>query len=411
MTKHLITVILMMIFIHEGKSQMRIFSLREAVDEALKNNGMVQAARYEWQSRKQLQKTSVDLPKAEVSLLYGQYNSYAKNDNNISATQSIPFSVFGSQRALNTALATSAESKELMTENEIVFRVKQAYYGLMYAKALNHLFLVQDSLFQGFERSAELRYKTGESNLLEASTAKSQRAESLIQVKQSNVDIQRHQWQLKALLQSKELPDVRGDSLTTFALDNVTDTAAYSNSPALAFYSQQIDVALSEKRVQSARMAPDLLIGFFTQTMIGTADPETGRVASATDRFSGFQVGLALPLWFGPHAAKVRAAESNRLAAQNNFEYQKQHMKAELEQVIQQIGTYKSSLAYYVESGLPNAELILRQSQIAFREGQIGYAEYLLGLRNSVNIRQSYLKTLNDYNQSVIYLEYLIGKK
>src|SRR3989337_280077 len=119
--KFLITAILAISTCHVF-SQVRPLSIDKAVEEALKNNESIKAANFELESQKQLKKTSFDLPKTEVMLMYGQYNSYAKNDNNITVSQSIPFSAFGSQRALNRALSTSHEMSKAVTENEIAYQ-------------------------------------------------------------------------------------------------------------------------------------------------------------------------------------------------------------------------------------------------------------------------------------------------
>src|SRR5688572_5119841 len=106
-------------------------TLDQLVEAALKNNHKVVASQHELDSRKQLVRSSFDLPKTEVSLLYGQYNSYVRNDNNITITQSIPFSVMGSQGALNRARVISEEKQKAVTENEVVLQVKQVYHQLV----------------------------------------------------------------------------------------------------------------------------------------------------------------------------------------------------------------------------------------------------------------------------------------
>jgi cobalt-zinc-cadmium resistance protein CzcA len=82
-----------------------------------------------------------------------------------------------------------------------------------------------------------------------------------------------------------------------------------------------------------------------------------------------------------------------------------------MQQALQQYAKNKSSLQYYRTSALPNSNLILKHSQTAFRGGEIGYTEYLLGVRNAVSIRENFLQTLKEYNQSVIYIEFLSGNK
>jgi cobalt-zinc-cadmium resistance protein CzcA len=174
---------------------------------------------------------------------------------------------------------------------------------------------------------------------------------------------------------------------------------------------QQIDVAQSQKKVETAKFAPDLLVGFFSQTLIGSVNPEGGTVASSSDRFTGFQLGLSLPIWFAPHQGRIKAAEYNKQAAQSSYQYYQTTLNGQLQQAAQQYIKNKNSLSYYRTSALPNAELILKQSQLAFRGGEIGYAEYLLGVRNAITIKEGYLQTLHDYNQSIVYIEFLSGNK
>jgi cobalt-zinc-cadmium resistance protein CzcA len=217
--------------------------------------------------------------------------------------------------------------------------------------------------------------------------------------------------QFQALLNTNSLPDIIDKKLSEAESQEILDSTLIASNPSLAFMRQQIDVSQKEKKVQFAKSAPDLLVGFFSQTLIGTVNPETATIAGNGERFTGFQVGVSLPLWFGPHQGRVRAAEYNMKAAQSNYESFRQNMNAQLEEAVQIYQTNKASLSYYQSSALPNADLILKQSQAAFKGGEIGYSEFLLGLRNAIDIQEMYLKTLRDYNQSIIKIEFLSGNK
>ena len=391
-----------------GRVQAQQLDLPQAVEMALKNNAGIQAAASELESHKQLKRTSFDLPKTNVSLLYGQYNSYAKNDNNITVTQAIPFTALGSQGSLNRSMLAASELKKASTENELILQVKQVYYQLALALAKQKLLFQQDSIFEGFYKSASLRYKTGETNLLEQTTAEMQRNEVKNQLRNTEASIIVWRTQLKTLLNSDQLPEVSDDALIEHLFKTTPDTVALASNPSLAFMRQQIEVAKSQKKLEAARFAPDLLVGFFSQTLIGALD-ETGAVASSSDRFTGFQVGISLPIWFVPHQGKVKAAEYNKQAAQQHYENYQHVLQGQFQQAAQQYTKEKNSLEYYRTSALPNADLMLKQSQTAFKGGEIGYAEYLLGIRNAIAIKEGYLQALHDYNQSIIYIEFLSG--
>jgi cobalt-zinc-cadmium resistance protein CzcA len=391
-------------------AQGETFTIDEAVNAALKNNAGVRAAGFDVESQRQLKKTSFDLPKTDVMMMYGQYNSY-HTDNNFTVLQSIPFTALGSQGALNRSNLRAAELQKASTENELAFQVKQIYYQLAYVYSRHQLFLEQDSIYEGFLKSATLRYKTGEANLLEETTAEVQRNESKNKLLQNEYEIVTLRSQLQSLLNSDELPDIEAKELTELKLEAFPDTLALGANPGLAFSNQQIDVAKHEKRLASAKLAPDLLIGFFSQTLIGTPNLETGTLAGSKVRFNGLQVGISLPLWFAPEQGRAKAAEFATLAAQTNYDHHQLSLKVQLNQARQLFMKTKNNIEYYRSTALPHAELILKQSQTAFQSGDIEYSEYLFGLRNSISIEEGYLETLNEYNQSVLLIEFLTGIK
>jgi cobalt-zinc-cadmium resistance protein CzcA len=54
---------------------------------------------------------------------------------------------------------------------------------------------------------------------------------------------------------------------------------------------------------------------------------------------------------------------------------------------------------------VPNAELLVRHSSLAFANGDIGYIEYLFAIGESTRVMESYTSALRSYVQSVITIE------
>jgi cobalt-zinc-cadmium resistance protein CzcA len=398
-----------LIFFASGALAQQNLTIEQVIELARRNNAQIISANYYAQASQALKKTSFNLPKTDVSMLFGQYNSFARNDNNLTITQSIPFSVFGSQGSLNKAVALSSQMKSEVTENEIVYRVKQVYFQLAFQKQMAELLAKNDSIYEGFYKSSSLRYQTGESNLLEKITAETQRNEVKIQMRQNERLVDQLDSQLKMLAGLDEEGDFSVSSLA--AISTSLDTSLILRNPSLKLAQQQVEVATREKSFEASKLAPDLIVGFFTQTLIGNPYDESGRLATSGNRFTGFQVGVALPLWFAPHTARIKAASLNKLAAQNNLEFSKRSASTQLQQARKQMETHQQTLAYYTTTALPDAELILKQAHAAFSQGEIGYTEFLLGIRNATSIREAYLRALNDYNQNIIYIQFLLGNK
>jgi heavy metal efflux system protein len=392
------------------KSFSQSLSMEDAVSIALKNNQSLLSASHKVESARYLKNASFDLPKTEVSMMFGQFNSYADNDNNFTIVQTIPFTIFGSQARVNAARFKLAQAERTVSENEIAFRVKQVYTDLQYHNARKSLLVSQDSIYSGFARAAELRHKAGESHLLEKVTAESQLSESRNALRSNALQVQRLQKELEVLMNLNTLPELSTE-FQPYALTGIEDTALVNANPRLQYLKNQQQVAEHEHRLQRAKAAPDFHVGFFSQTLIGTINPENGQVASNNERFTGFQIGMAIPLFFNSYHARAKAALADFKAVESMVNYHQQISRQQLQQAYQQIEALQAQLRYYDESGLSNADLVLRQATISFRQGEIPYTEYLFGLRNASNMKDNYLKTVNDFNQAVIYLQYITAQK
>ncbi len=386
--------------------------LDQAVEQSLQNNRSVQSARYDVQSQQSLRRTASDIGKLNVNGIFGQYNSYSKSDNNITLSQSIPFpTVFGARSALGNANVKSSELMLAATENELAFQVKSTWYQLAYLHELNKWYTRQDSLFGKFAEAAAIRQRTGETNLLEKVTAESRYLQSQTLLRQNEADIVIYRKRLQTLLHSATEVDAGLTELVPRSLP-IPDTVAVLNNPQLEWYRQQITVAEKTKSVEKNLLAPDLTIGYFNQTLIGTPTAEnSASLATKSDRFQGFQAGISIPLWFRPQTSRIKAAEYSRLSSQSRYQQEQRNYKGELTALSEEVKKLGNSLTYYTSSALPQAELILKQSNLAFRGGEIGYVEYIQALNTAADLRVGHIETLNNYNQAVINLEYLLGQR
>jgi heavy metal efflux system protein len=386
-------------------------TLEQAIQHARTNNKSIQASALDIEYQKQIRKTSTDIGKTNVLYMQGQYNSYAKNDNNVTITQSIPFpTVFSAQNSLGKSLVKGSELKKEVTENELVYEVKQVYYHLIYLASLEALLVRQDSILQDIVRAADARYRTGETNLLEKTTVTTQRNEALNLLSQTQSDIRIYQQSLGTLMGYNQAVAIAAATFEERKLESPLDSSSINQNPELLFQRQQIQIASSERRLASAHLMPEINVGYFNQTLINSPINASGELATSSNRFQGFQVGLSIPVWIGPHTAKIKAARIREERTETSAAYQKAQLAGQWEQAVQNYLKNKNSYEYYTTSALQNADLILKHSELAFQNGEIDYIGYLLSVRNAIQIRERYLQSLDNLNQSIITLEFLSGK-
>lgn len=70
----------------------------------------------------------------------------------------------------------------------------------------------------------------------------------------------------------------------------------------------------------------------------------------------------------------------------------------------------QSLLVYYEDTGLQLANEILNTANLAFVNGEIGYIEYTTLLSQCIDIKNSYLSVLTNYNLAVIQINYFINQ-
>jgi heavy metal efflux system protein len=381
----------------------------EAIHTALQNNQLIKSAEFEVDYYKQMKKTGSELGKLNVVWMRGQYNTIEK-DNNITLTQTIPFP--GTIRAtlkLGAEQVRGADKNLQVAKNNQVFAVKSTYEQLLYQLTVRELLLSQDSLYTDFARASAIRYKTGESNLLEMTTAETQLQEIKNSIRLNEADIYMSQMQLQVLLKTDAPVDV--SAKLTKRILSLDSMHALESNPQIQLANQQVKINQQLKRVENSRLAPDFSIGYFNQTLIGYQNTTGSDIFyDKSNRFSGFTAGIQIPMWFAPQAARAKAASHLEEASRETAEYIRHTLFSEYEQALRELDKNQASLVYYESSALKNADLILSQARKAYQGGEIGYVEYLQSLRNAISIKSNYLQVLHQYNLSVIRVEFFIGK-
>lgn len=396
-----------------GYAQGKPLTLDQAIEAGLTNNKTIIAGNRQVEYQTQYKQTLFELPKTDVNLMVGQYNSINRHDNNLTISQTIPFpTVFSAQSQLGDVLAEQSQLKTELTRNDLVYQIRQCYYYLQFLEEEQKILRAQDSVFKGFVESASLREKTGEGTLLEKNTAQTQANEIGNRLAQNRANQLRYLSLLQNLVGSQEPVTISEMHLQEQQLLLANDSNAVAENPELAYIQKQIEVSESQRKVEIAKGLPDITLGYFNQTLIGTQSVNNQEVYfDGSKRFQGFQLGLAIPVFFNGYHAKVRSAALSAKVAESNYEAYQADLQGKYRQALQEYLTNRNNLEYYRQSALVNAESILLSGQEAYRAGEIGYSEYLFSLKTVNDIKEKYLDALLRTNLSAAKLQYLTGKK
>jgi cobalt-zinc-cadmium resistance protein CzcA len=216
---------------------------------------------------------------------------------------------------------------------------------------------------------------------------------------------------LQLLLNTTALIVPEDTVLTKINYISVFDSVAVTQNPSLGYMQQQVDITQNEKKIERSRLLPDLNIGYFSQTMQGNQEVNgIARTFGPDDRFTGIQAGIAVPLWFVPYTSRTKAAKINENIAKINAEAYQKSLTGSYRSLLDEYSKYLVSVNYYEQQAIPEADIIIEQSDLSYKAGAMDYIDYILNLNRALDIRQNYLDALNNLNQTIINIEFIIGK-
>ncbi len=392
---------------------MATLTLDQALQQASQRNGQLQLAGLGVAQQQALRRTAYESGRLNVTAQLGQYNTY-RFDNNLTVSHTITNPVLVRRLGnLNDQTVVARQAGVAVTRNDVAYQVRSTYYDLSYLHQRDALFRQQDTLLTEFVQAATIRLRVGETSNLEKATAESELATQRARRLENEASLTAARTRLQTLLYRPEPIDAGQQPLPKLTLTLPTDSGAtdpLTRNPLLKQLTQQIRVAEQTRLVEQAKLRPDFLLGLFSQTLIGPQLTDGQEVYyGAGHRFTGGQIGVTLPLFGKAQKARINAAQLGEQVAQTELQSQQFSLNQQLTQAVRQYQQYREALVYYEQTGLTQAQVIQTNARRAFRAGEIGYVEFSLALQQALTIRFTYLDLLNQYNQSVLYGQYLIG--
>jgi len=401
-------VLVTLIFLYSVNSfaQQKI-TLDDAIKMALQNNNQIKNEQLKTAYTKALIKTATDIPKTNAIAEYGQINS-AYNDTKFGIAQTIAFpTIYKKQKQLLNEDYNAAILNVSLKEYEIKKAVTQVFYAFIYLKEKQKLLLQADTLYNNFYTKANLRLQKGESNILEKTTAETQKANITIQLRQVKQALEMSGLELQLLLNTTQKLE---PTTTTYKLPDIltTDSLAIANHPLLKMFQQQNKIAQAQTAVEKAKLLPDLSLGYFNNSFRGTgADNKT---YTASNRFNSVQVGVAIPIFTKGQKARITAATLQENIYEKQYETEILHLQNQYQQLLSQYNSNVEIVNYFENTELKNASVIIQTANKQFVNGEINYLDFVMLTNQAIAIQSNYVEAVKALNESIININFITSK-
>lgn len=389
-----------------GNAQVNI-NIQASIDTALKNNLAIKNEKLKSEYQQKLIKSAASIPQTYFNSQYGQINSYYY-DNSIAVSQSFNFpTIYSNQKKLLTEEWKTSILNVTLKESDTKKIVRQAFYTYVYLKEKENLLLKNDSIYAKFLDQANLRFSKGESNILEKTTAESQRGIITMQLYQLEQDIELTLLQFRLILNTST-QFIPTESNSKLNLDVNADNSILIQHPSLKIMEQQKKTSILNQKLEKSRLLPDLNVGYYNMTMKGAGADNLNYTYST--RFQSIQVGVGIPLFFGAQKAKINSSKIRQTISENNYLLELNSLQLQYKSAYRQYQSNLATVNYFENTSLKNVDLIFATANKQFVNGQLNYLEWVILTNQAVSIQSNYLDAIKNLNESIIQINYLITK-
>ena len=390
----MILILLLVSFL--GKSQTK--DLNYCINQVIENNQNLAVSKLQIIENQLLTKTSHDVPKTNFDVQYGRTQVFNSNDITFGFGQNFALpSLYKAQEKVLKGNVLTTEKRAMLTKNQLISEVKSIYFSIVNNAENIKLLERQDSLYQIAFRAASVRYKTGESNLLEKVSSETRMREIQNRIQSLQADIQGLYQNLKFLMNTTD----------NFTIDKtfpakkllVISELNVLSSPFLAILKQQNEVSIFQTKLEKERLKPDFKVGIINQSIEQNYNQNV------------VQVGINLPIFTKAQNARIEASKINSQIVQQQIKLTENQLKMQLTSLKIQYEKGEKSLDYYEKFALPQVELIIKTATKSYQAGEIEYIEFTQNITQAWQIKESYLFELQTFNQIIINIETIIGNE
>lgn len=314
---------------------------------------------------------------------------------------------FPGKRHLRGKIA-SKESNEIMAEIDllkldVVFHVKQAFYGLLLAQEKLKYAQQDLELAQDFLKKAELKFDAGDVAKVEALRARVESAKAANEVRSSTNEVRLAKAMLNFLLARKKYAplEIKGELKRPSISLNFEELIkrALSFRPEIKRMGYSLEKENLKKKQGYLSYLPDFDLGVSRHRLEGEGT------------YWDVTLSFPIPLFFWqPKKGEIREAQANVEALKREAEHLKNAITLEVEEAYMNALTASNMIQLFEEEMLTQAEEVYNMFLFSYQEGEIGGIELIEARRTLVETRKSYADALYNYDASLAALEKSIGQ-
>ncbi len=377
-------------------AQKNLVSLDRAIERAKEKYPSLKAAQLETEKQKSLKKTAYDF--GITSVYTGKEEiagGFAGVYNQIGISQS-DIDIFGiiSKSNLVKAKTNFAEKSEKLTELSLARQVSSTFFDVLYFKKEFELLKHLDTLYSGFMKAAELKYKTGQSSKIEYLSASAKFKELQINIQTAENNYKTALQNLNKFLMYDDSFDIAEEIPENVLFNTDLSENNLNLKPVFDYYSSSVKIAEYMWKKEKSGYLPKLNLGYLRQSVDGVSG------------FSGWEAGISMPLIFLSKSGYVKASKINYKIAEQNFKQKSLELNTKYSALMNRYKVLKNIIEYYENEAVPLAEEQISASGIAYRSGSIDYIQFIQSVETAVNTKQKFLLRQTEYFKLSTLLKY-----
>lgn len=392
-----------------GQAENNKISLSEAIVIGLKQNPEIKSAYEKINSADGRFWSGISLPQPEINLSYDfvptgkNLNSFTERAIEVSQSFDFPTNYF-LQGALYSKEKEITQYEHNLIRLDVTGRIKTAYYNLVWAKEQLKIEEENLALTEDFMKKAEIRYNVGEGTNLELLTAKVQYTESLNSVARQKNEVLQTNAELNFILGQNQfeiydynpVDDLKYEELNYDEVSLVNKSL--NDNAEIKIGELTVSKSSTENSLAWTSLLPGFNLAYSKQTLEGN------------DNYYGASFGVSVPLWFMfDQRGKIQETSANESIAEYELQLTKSKVRLRINKAYTQFNNQKKQVQLYKTDLLPQAEEVYYTASKSYEAGEITYLEFLQAKQILINSKSNYLKTLLDYNLSLIELETAAG--